>query len=108
MTPQRIHCPRGQKKPANTVLVRRPYRYGNPFDWQTLGRAQAVQLHAAWINDPASAPVVCGKVTYRPATPAEIRADLAGKDIGCNCPEDGQPCHGDTLLRIANQPEVSR
>jgi hypothetical protein len=98
---RRIHSPRGQTKPENTVLVRRPYRYGNPFDWQEHGRAEAVRLHAAWITDSASQPIRFGKVTYRPATVAEIRADLAGKNLGCNCPEDGLPCHGDTLLSIA-------
>ena len=99
--PRRIHCPRGQKKPDNTVLVRRPYRYGNPFDWREHGRELATELHAAWVINPASQPIKCGKVTYYPATEVEIVADLAGKDIGCNCPEDGLPCHGDTLLAIA-------
>lgn len=35
---------------------------------------------------------------------AEIRAALAGKDLACWCPE-GQPCHGDVLLAIANATE---
>lgn len=42
----------------------------------------------------------------RPVLPArptveEIRAELAGHDLACWCPLDG-PCHGDTLLAIAN------
>ncbi len=32
---------------------------------------------------------------------AEIRAELAGKDLACWCPLD-QPCHADVLLEIAN------
>lgn len=101
--PRRLHVARGQTKPANTVLVCRPYRYGNPFDWQHHGRAQAVALHAAWITDPASTPITLGKVTYRPVTAEQIRAELGGKNLACRCPDDGQPCHGDTLLRIANE-----
>ncbi len=36
---------------------------------------------------------------------AEIRAELAGKNLACWCPLDG-PCHADTLLRIANGGEI--
>jgi len=100
--PRRLHIPRGQKKPAGTVLVCRPYRYGNPFDFRDHGRAQAVALHAEWITNPASEPIRLGKVTYRPATVEQIRADLAGKNLACRCPDDGQPCHAATLLAIAN------
>jgi len=98
--PRRLHVARGQKKPPDTVLVCRPYRYGNPFDWKDHGRAQAVALHAAWITNPAAEPIRLGKVTYRPATVEKIRADLAGKNLACRCPDDGQPCHADTLIRI--------
>ncbi len=101
--PRRLHVARGQRKPPNTVLVCRPYRYGNPFDWREYGRTQAVAMHSAWITNPTSEPIRLGKVTYRPATEERIRADLAGMNIACRCPDDGQPCHGDTLLEIANR-----
>ena len=29
--------------------------------------------------------------------------ELRGKDLACWCPVDGQPCHADVLLRIANE-----
>lgn len=32
---------------------------------------------------------------------AEIRTELAGRDLACWCPLD-QPCHADVLLEIAN------
>lgn len=32
----------------------------------------------------------------------EIRTELAGKNLACWCPE-GQPCHADVLLELANQ-----
>lgn len=100
-TAVRLHCPRGKAKPDNTILVCRPYRYGNPFDFREHGRARAVELHAEWIVNPEAKPIRLGKTTYRPATVDEIRADLAGRNLGCRCPDDGQPCHGDTLLAIA-------
>lgn len=34
-------------------------------------------------------------------TDAQIRAELAGRDLACWCPLD-QPCHADVLLEIAN------
>lgn len=34
-------------------------------------------------------------------TEADVRRELAGKDLACWCPLD-QPCHADVLLEIAN------
>ena len=40
---------------------------------------------------------------------ADAIKELRGFDLVCNgCPEDGQPCHGAVLSRIANQPEQRR
>lgn len=80
---------KGRRKPENTVVVARPAKFGNPFVVDAGDRARAVALfctHAvgAW-----------------PFTVAEIRAELAGKNLACWCPLD-QPCHADVLLRIAN------
>jgi hypothetical protein len=97
-----VQCKRGQPKPPGTVLVRRPYRFGNPFDWRIYGHRKAVELFAGWIVDPDSTPIRCGKKTYRPSTFAEIRERLGGADLGCNCDLD-QPCHADILLRLANE-----
>lgn len=41
---------------------------------------------------------------YQPPTLPE-RPDLSplrGKDLACWCPLDGQPCHADTLIELAN------
>jgi hypothetical protein len=78
-------------------------RWGNPFDYRDLpgGRAEAVELFAGWIVDPASVPIRCGKTTYHPSTVEEIRAELGGRDVACWCGLD-EPCHGDVLLEIAN------
>ncbi|MDG4798958.1 DUF4326 domain-containing protein [Micromonospora sp. WMMD980] len=37
---------------------------------------------------------------------ADIRRDLAGKNLACWCPI-GEPCHADVLLEIANAPVVA-
>ena len=67
--PRRVQCKRGQSKPTpDTILVRRPYRYGNPFPVKVHGQQKAVELHAAWIINPASQPIRCGNVTYKPTT----------------------------------------
>lgn len=96
--------------PENTVYVGRPTKWGNPFvapgysdahrpAFPPGGRAQAVaQFRAAieandrgeWISGGAWCP-----------TSAEIRSELAGKNLACWCPL-GQPCHADVLLEIAN------
>ena len=99
--PRRIQHKRGQPKPPNTKLVKRPYRFGNPYDWRIYGAEKAVELHEAWIVHPDSQPIRCGKKTYYPSTEAEIHELLGGFDLGCNC-EPGQPCHADTLLKLAN------
>jgi len=72
--------------------VARPTRWGNPFDLREHGRAWAVEQHRTWIYAPEQA-------KYRD----EVRAALAGSDLGCFCSLD-QPCHADTLLKIANSP----
>ena len=56
---------------------------------------EAAQAHAVWLH----------------AADAEriedrIRRHLAGVNLACWC-DPGTPCHGDTLLRIANAIEVS-
>lgn len=42
-----------------------------------------------------------GPVTFAYPSVATIRAELAGRDLGCTCAST-QPCHGDVLLTIAN------
>lgn len=37
-----------------------------------------------------------------PPSLADIREHLAGKNLACWCPHDGQPCHADVLLELAN------
>jgi len=121
MSPQRIQRKRskGWRMPEGAVYVGRPGRWGNPFrvpfkyrwaddqpcpypgparetqgEWEQLERCEtlhhAVFWYEAWIT--RMVPTIAqDAVTY-----------LAGRDLACWCPLD-QPCHGDVLLRIANE-----
>lgn len=44
-----------------------------------------------------------GSGRFAKVTVEEVRAELAGCDVACWCPLDA-PCHGDVLLRLANEP----
>lgn len=50
--------------------------------------ADAVALHREWLEG-------------QPEMLEMIRRNLAGYNLSCDCPE-GQPCHADTLLELAN------
>ena len=89
--PKRIQRKRtkGWRLQENTLCVSRPSRWGNPYRIGKHGDAPTcVRLfEAAYEHDAA----------YR----AAVAAELAGKDLACWCKE-GEACHGDTLLRWAN------
>jgi hypothetical protein len=104
--PERIQLSRkkGWRMPPNTVKVDRSSRYGNPFkvgDRITsadgsvsavcFSRAEAVETFRTLLSQPHMA-------DWR----AHIREKLRGKNLACWCPLDGQPCHADVLLEIAN------
>jgi hypothetical protein len=121
--PERVQLSRrkGWRKPANTVVVARPSKWGNPYvvgrtlvtftgpedSWfigsfdriqriESITPRIAVELYRAlWMTtwNVADADVP------RPA-PGDI-TDLAGKNLACWCPLD-QPCHADVLLELAN------
>lgn len=99
--PQRIQRRRtkGWRMPEGAVYVGRPGRYGNPFrpgDDTPESRAYAVELFRRLLR---LWPDGLGPYPY--PTAADIRTELAGKDLTCWCPLD-QPCHADVLLKIAN------
>lgn len=85
-------------------------------------RAASVELYRRWLVAGAPAAVACGLAVSHsedtrmemiveapaitagpPPTVEEIRQHLAGKDLACWCPLDGQPCHADVLLQLANR-----
>jgi hypothetical protein len=97
MTPRRIQRKRtrGWKMPENTVYVGRPTKYGNPYNWQALAvsEKQGKKLAAEYYKEEIHR-VYQGDFE-------EIKTELRGKNLACWCKE-GEPCHADILLKIAN------
>ena len=81
---------KGWRKPANTVYVGRPGRFGNSFRREEYGLPRAVELYETWIQQPAQAELL-----------SDVRQILQGKNPGCWCPFGG-PCHAEILLRLVN------
>lgn len=84
----RTHSPNGLR----CVYVGRPTPWANPYkagQANTLTRAEAVDAFRAYVR-------------ARPSLMRDIRSQLAGKNLACWCALDGQPCHADVLLEIAN------
>jgi uncharacterized protein DUF4326 len=88
---------RGWRKPPGTVVVARPSKWGNPWRVDPAAgvpdRATAVARFRDFVAEDYDAAEYPSR--------AEIRAELAGRDLACWCPV-GEPCHGDVLLAIAN------
>lgn len=111
-TPARIQLRRtaGWRLPAGAVVVSRPSKWGNPFDWREAqaewggtadeARAAVVAIYRDWLT-----------MAEPERFPAHLRArrvailaglsDLRGHDLACWCPV-GSPCHADVLLELAN------
>ncbi len=120
MTPQRIQMSRQRpwrKDHPDAVIVDRRTRWGNPFElWETWGQWAAEDFddeHRVMVSRAAATQAEARQIVvdaYRRALPSglwdlptvdEIREALAGRDLACWCP-DGQPCHSDVLLELAN------
>jgi Domain of unknown function (DUF4326) len=108
--PERIQLSRkaGWRKPEGAVVVSRPSKWGNPYEGD---RFAAVELFTVMLNMlRAGFPLAddAGDALTYPSD-AEIRAELAGRDLACWCmlpDEPGEPdvCHAAVLLAIANAP----
>ncbi len=125
MSPQRIQLSRkkGWRLPEGAVSVARPTKWGNPFrafqcpsgtwwvggayssgGWasdRTEARAQAVSMFRRHLAIRRDSPSGWIDVVGYPSD-EEIVAELAGKDLACWCPLDGEPCHADELIRLAS------
>lgn len=79
------------------VCVSRPSVFGNPFDFQVLGRRAAVTLFEAWVEGEATT----GDAAYDARERRRLLAALPrliGRNVACWCPP-GASCHGDVLLK---------
>lgn len=76
------------RKQLEGVFVGRPTKWGNPFVIGQHGdRDVVIARFAAYID-------------ANPVLKAAARKELRGKDLLCYCAP--RPCHGDVLLKIAN------
>lgn len=99
--PKRIQRKRtkGWKMPPNTVYVGRGSKWGNPYVigekfHNTIIDAQwAVRLYESAIKSRSMA---------LPFVIENAVKELRGKNLACWCKE-GEPCHADVLIEIANQ-----
>lgn len=84
----RVYNRRTHKVPATAVDIARPSIWGNPFAINgTRDRTAAIETYAAWLM-------------RQPEMVERAKRELRGKDLVCWCAP--LPCHGDVLLRIAN------
>jgi len=93
--PKRIQRKRskGWRMPPNTVSVTRPGRWGNPFKVTAdVPAIEAVREYARWATGTREGRAIV----------VAARRELAGKDLACWCRE-GEPCHGDVLLKLVNE-----
>jgi len=97
--PRRIQIRRNRpwQTTPKAIIVARPRRkakdwprWGNPYEKGKDGTAeQCVRLYIAHHTDDAG---------FR----AKVKRELGGKDLACWC-KPGDWCHGDVLLRWANE-----
>ena len=106
--PDRIRLSRakGWRLSEGAVNVARPGPLGNPFVVGKYGtRAQCVSafamLAAGYINLGTPHVEVEEQIALYRRIHRRLR-DIAGHDIACWCAIDGQSCHGDVLLYLAN------
>ena len=97
LSPERPHRvqfrrTKGWQKPANTVVVCRPSKFGNPYPVEKYGREKAIAMYEEWIQGPEGEPLL-----------QEARQTLLGKNLGCYCSLD-ERCHADVLLHLVNAP----
>jgi hypothetical protein len=111
--PKRIQLRRtkGWRKPAGTVVVARPTKWGNPYradDYiEHYPDSEAPERRRMAVSDFRG--LVDGRWPDDQPYPTDDIAELRGCDLACWCPlvdEHGQhvPCHADVLLELANAP----
>lgn len=112
---------KGWRKPAEAVVVSRPSKWGNPYrisrqpapltgrsfvvtrpDGESeafLTSAQAVR----WAVEHYESALRAGELSF---SVEDVRAELGGRVLACWCPIHAE-CHGDVLLRVANETHAS-
>ena len=79
-----------KRESADGVYIGRPSKFGNPFViGHNITRADAIAMYEKWLRS-------------QPALIEAAKRELRGKSLVCWCAP--LPCHGDVLMRIANEP----
>lgn len=96
--PKRIQLRRtkGWRKPIDAIVVARPTKWGNPFNWKIFGKAKAAKMFENWITGPRF------ELDDKQCYIQDHLHELRGKDLCCWCSLN-EPCHADILLKLANQ-----
>ena len=105
--PKRIQRMRtkGWRMPGNAVYVGRPTKWGNPYrvgsePW--MSREMSLAMYETLMTGELPDKYISNRgVEYRNFV-HEHAKELRGKDLACWCKE-GDPCHADVLLEIANK-----
>ena len=80
-----------KRSSTDGVYIGRPSKFGNPFVIGRDGtRVEVILQYEAWL-------------LAQPALVAAAKRELRGKSLVCWCAP--QACHGDILMRIANEPD---
>lgn len=112
-TPRRIQRRRtkGWRMPEGTVYVGRGSKWGNPYRVMQDGGFMWVEPEGKTVT--CSTDRVANRIEklaeaadlfrhrWAPLHVEAIRTELRGRNLACWCPE-GQSCHADVLLEIAN------
>lgn len=84
--------------PDNTVSVTRPGKWGNPFKVGTVIRDPMTGEAIKTLKDIDE--VLTWYRNYLKYRQVDV-SELKGKNLACFCKE-GEPCHADVLLKLAN------
>ena len=87
----KVHNKYKNTAPADSVYIGRGSPWGNPYPVAPHGRDICINMFIA-------------EKSKDPAFIARVKRELKGKDLVCFCKP--QACHGDWLLKIANEPAV--
>lgn len=109
--PRRIQLKRqkGWCAPDNTIKIDRSTRYGSPFSVEIYGVERSLKMYEAWLTGTMTDEGIVAAFPGIIATHLQARRKgvlatlpkLQGKNLACWCAE-GEPCHGDLLLKLAN------
>ena len=87
---------KGWRKPPNTISVSRGSYWGNPYNWQDHLDTMTEQEAKAHVVAKYRAEILKDSIRIFKAR------ELKGRNLMCWC-KQGEPCHRDVLLEVANR-----